>query len=82
MRTEAREVIRGQGGNDVSTFEEIDKERRLLDLSQKELCARARVWPSTYVRLKKGRTRRPGDRTLARLANALAAVRQSREAAE
>lgn len=56
----------------------IDLERRVLNVSQKDLCAQARVAPSTYVRIKQGRVS-PTERTLERLSNALAIIRHRNE---
>ncbi|GJE06373.1 MULTISPECIES: helix-turn-helix domain-containing protein, partial [Pseudomonadota] len=64
----------------MSNIKAIDEERRRLDLSQHALCVAAGIDPSTYVRLKKGRTK-ASEGTLAKLRNALAIAAQ-REAAE
>lgn len=59
----------------MKRIDTIDQERRLLDISQQDLCARAGIAASTYVRIKHGRVS-PTERTLDRLANALAIMKQ------
>jgi transcriptional regulator with XRE-family HTH domain len=62
----------------MKRIDTIDQERRLLDVSQKVLCEKAKIAPSTYVRIKHGQVS-PTERTLDRLANALAILKQSAE---
>ena len=59
----------------MTTIQHIDEARRLLDVTQKTLCETAGIAPSTYVRTKKGLTS-PNQRTIDRLANALALLQR------
>lgn len=63
----------------MASIKVIDEERRRLNLSQHALCRAAGIAPSTYVRLKKGRTSGM-EATFEKLRNALS-IAAHREAA-
>ncbi|WP_336800506.1 helix-turn-helix domain-containing protein [Kaistia sp. MMO-174] len=63
-------------------FPEIERQRRLLGLTQSELCRKAEINEATYTRLKHGTTAGANARTLRRLADALLAAARQRGAAE
>lgn len=62
----------------MKRIDTIDQERRLQNVTQQDLCAKAGIANSTYVRIKKGRVS-PTERTLNRLANALALLKRETE---
>lgn len=61
------------------TIEEIDQARSALKVSQKALCARANVHPTTYTAIKNGRSTGTGA-TLSRLVESIEALRVERKA--
>lgn len=59
------------------TIDEIDRLRSALGVSQKALCDRANVHPTTYSAIKNGRSTGTGA-TLVRLTTVLQALRRER----
>ena len=55
----------------MMTIVEIDKRREAIGLSQSQLCHRANLHPTTYVKLKKGQSKIAHFKTLSKLRKAI-----------